>query len=113
MPFTSFPIPTVPFINVLYAPPNVVSSGGIFSLPANNYGDVVVQTTAAVNIQLPDSRLRSGFPVRVADTSGGPNVTITTLAGQPFLGMTNIPLTTPYGSFTLWPLTATGGWYGG
>jgi len=111
MPFTSFPIPTVPLANVLYAPPNLVSSGGAFSLPATNFGDVVVTVTAAVNIQLPDSRLRSGFPMRVSDTSGGPAVTITTLAGQPFLGLTTVSLTTPYGSFTLWPLPA-GGWYG-
>ena len=105
-PFTSFPIPTLP----LMATPNTVAAGGTFSLGATNYGDVVVTTTSAVTVQLPDSTARSGWPVRVADMSGSPNITILTTGGQQYLGLTSIPLATSYGGFTLWPLLS-GGWY--
>ena len=110
-PFTSFPIPTTLLSAILFPPPNIVSAGGTFILVAGNYGDVVVTTSAAVTVQLPDSTMRSGRPVRVSDTSGSPNITILTTGGQTFLGLTTIPLLTPNGGFTLWPL-ATGGWYG-
>jgi hypothetical protein len=105
-PFTAFPIPTVS----LMASANIVSSGGTFTLAVGNYGDVVVTTSAAVTVQLPDSTGRGGWPVRVSDMSGVPNITIVTSLGQLFLGLSSIALATGYGGFTLWPL-ATGGWY--
>ena len=109
-PFTSFPIPTVLLSAIPFASVNIVSGGGTFTLTAGNYGDVVVTTGSPVTIQLPDSTLRSGYPVRVSDMSGVPNITIVTSLGQLFLGLSSIALATGYGGFTLWPL-ATGGWY--
>jgi hypothetical protein len=93
-----------------YAAQNIVSATGPFTLAATNYGDVIVTTTAAVTVQLPDSTLRGGHPVRVSDRSGTPAVTIQTTSGQTYAGMTSFALSTPYGGFTLWPLS-TGGWY--
>jgi hypothetical protein len=110
-PFTSFPIPTTLLTDALFFPVNIVSAGGTFTLSATNFGDVVVTTTAAVTVQLPDSTLRTGYPVRVSDRSGTPNIIIATALGQTYIGLTSIALTAPYGGITLRPLTAVGGWY--
>ena len=89
---------------------NIVAAGGSFTLAAGNFGDVVITTIATVTVQLPDSTARSGFPVRISDRSGNPHITILTAGGQTYAGLTSITLATPFGGFTLWPLT-TGGWY--
>jgi len=94
-------------------PPLVINAGGIYNYSATFNGDFLVNTNAAVTINLPDSRLRqSGVSVRVADISGSPNATIFPFPGQSIQGLPNVPLNVAFGSFTWFPEPAPlTGWY--
>jgi hypothetical protein len=93
--------------------PFVINAGGTYNYSATFNGDFLVNTNAAVTINLPDSRLRqSGVPVRVSDVNGMPNVTIFPFPAQLIQGMPNVPLNSAYGSFTWFPEPAPlTGWY--
>jgi hypothetical protein len=91
--------------------PTIVSAGGTFNLGVTNFGDVLVTTTAAVTVQLPDSNMRLGVPASIiANQTTPPNITILPFGAQTIIGLPQLKITNPYGAFTLWPLSG-GGWY--
>ena len=91
---------------------NLISAGGTYGIGTTVYPDTMVSTTAPVTFNLPDSTLRAGAPIVIADLTGVPNITINTFGSQTFLGQTTFKLTAPFGSLILAPVTfGSGGWY--
>jgi hypothetical protein len=90
---------------------NTVGAGGTFNVSSQNYGDVLVTTTAAVTVQLPAAATRFGAPVSViAQQTTTPNITISPFGAETIMGQASLTIGNSYGAFTLWPL-AGGGWY--
>jgi hypothetical protein len=91
-------------------PQLIITVGGTYS--AAGVGDILINTTALVTLNLPNSLTR-GSPVGISDISGNPNVLIVPFPGQTVLGLPVLPLTGAMGGFTLWPEAPplTGGWY--
>ena len=90
----------------------VINSAQTYNLSAVNYGTILVSTTGAVVINLPDSTIRSGVPVLIADTSGTPNITINANGVQKIINQSSLTIATPYSSYNLGPITASpGGWF--
>jgi hypothetical protein len=89
----------------------VRSTGGTLILATNFYGDIAVNTAAALTINLPDSTARAaGVSIGVIDVFGAPAITIVPFGSQKIMGLSSLALTTSFGSYALWPLTS-GGWY--
>lgn len=88
---------------------NNVIVGGVFTVTATTYGDVLVNTNSAVTVQLPVATGRNGVPVSVIGISSAPAITILPGGSDTILGLSSITIANQYGAFTLWPMT--GGWY--
>lgn len=91
-----------------------ITNNGTFTIPATQYGDVLITTSLAVTINFPSALLRNGAPVSViASTTQTPNITLVPFAGQTFFGLSNnLTITNPYGAYTLWPnASGLGDWY--
>lgn len=88
---------------------NTVSAAGTFNVSASNYGDVIVTSTGAVTVNLPDATARQGVPVSVIGYSLSPNVTIVPAGLDTIMSLASLALTTAFGAYTLWPRA--GGWY--
>src|SRR6516225_5276143 len=79
-------------------PPLVINAGGTYNYSATFNGDFLVNTNAAVTINLPDYRLRqAGVSVRVADISGSPNATNFPCSVQSIRVLPNVPLNVAIG----------------
>ena len=101
----------VPISSVYGLPPITIAAGGTYNLPVGSYGDILVSTTAALTINLPDSTFRNGVPVSIVDISGAPAVSIVPNGTQKIISLARFPFITPWGGLTFWPLSGSGGWY--
>lgn len=91
--------------------PVTLSTAQTYNLSPATYGDILVTTTGAVIINMPDSTLRGGVPASIiAATSSTPNITINANGAQKLIGQSSLTIGNPWGAYTLWPLS-TGGWY--
>jgi hypothetical protein len=88
----------------------IITVGGTYAAVIT--GDIIIDTTAAVTLNLPDSLITSDS-VSISDISGNPNVLILPFVGQTVLGLPGIPLAAANAGLVLWPQRAplSGGWY--
>jgi hypothetical protein len=103
-----------PLSTISYGPrqPVTIATAATYNLASSTYGDILVNTSGAVVVNLPSSLTRNGAPASVVDIDGAPNITINPAAGQTIIGQSSISLTVPYGGYTFWPIgTGSGGWY--
>ena len=104
----------IPLSTLSYGPrqPVTIATAGTYNLAATTYGDILINTSGAVVVNLPSSLTRNGVPASVVDIDGAPNITINPAAGQTIIGQSSISMTVPYGGYTFWPIgTGSGGWY--
>lgn len=103
-------------------PPNTFSGAGPFTIGGNLYGDVLINSSSPVTVNLPASASRTpNFtgagpqPVRIVDISGNAstnNITIVPVGAEKIVGLSSVVINVNWGSFYLFPLP-TGGWYRG
>ena len=104
----------IPLSTLSYGPrqPVTIATAGTYNLAGGTYGDILVNTSSAVTVNLPDSTTRGGAPASIVDIDGTPNITINPNGSQKIIGQSSISLTVPYGGYTFWPIgTGLGGWY--
>lgn len=81
---------------------------------------VTVNYNGAVTVQLPSAIAVVGVPITLVGVpmtivdiggyAGAHTITILPYGSETIMGLASLPLTTPFGAFTLQPKTITGGW---
>ena len=73
--------------------PVTIATAGTYNMAASTFGDILVTTTGAVTVNLPDSTTRNGVPASViAQTSSTPNITITPNGSQKVIGQSTLTI---------------------